>query len=49
MLLLARVAREAEGLTMGLLDNVLGGGPTRSSSGMSPITMTLLGLLAYRT
>jgi len=34
---------------MGLLDNVLGGGPARSSSGMSPITMALLGLLAYRT
>jgi uncharacterized protein YidB (DUF937 family) len=31
---------------MGLLDNVLGGG---RSGGMSPITMALLGLLAYRT
>ena len=34
---------------MGLLDNIPGGGPARSSSGMSPITMALLGLLAYRT
>ena len=33
---------------MGLLDNVLGGGQ-RSGGGMSPITMALLGLLAYRT
>jgi uncharacterized protein YidB (DUF937 family) len=33
---------------MGLLDNVLGGG-SRSGGGMSPITMALLGLLAYRT
>ena len=32
---------------MGLLDGLLGGG--RSSGGMSPITMALLGLLAYRT
>lgn len=32
---------------MGLLDSVLGGG--RRSGGMSPITMALLGLLAYRT
>jgi uncharacterized protein YidB (DUF937 family) len=32
---------------MGLLDNVLGG--TRTSGGMSPITMALLGVLAYRT
>jgi uncharacterized protein YidB (DUF937 family) len=30
---------------MGLLDNVLGG----SRAGMSPITMALIGLLAYRT
>jgi uncharacterized protein YidB (DUF937 family) len=33
---------------MGLLDSVLGGG-RRSGGGMSPITMALLGLLAYRT
>jgi uncharacterized protein YidB (DUF937 family) len=33
---------------MGLLDSVLGGGQ-RSGGGMSPITMALLGLLAYRT
>jgi uncharacterized protein YidB (DUF937 family) len=33
---------------MGLLDNILGGSSTRSG-GMSPITMALLGLLAYRT
>lgn len=32
---------------MGLLDGLLSGG--RSRSGMSPITMALLGLLAYRT
>jgi uncharacterized protein YidB (DUF937 family) len=32
---------------MGLLDSVLGG--TRTSGGMSPITMALLGVLAYRT
>jgi hypothetical protein len=32
---------------MGLLDTVLGG--TRTSGGMSPITMALLGVLAYRT
>jgi uncharacterized protein YidB (DUF937 family) len=34
---------------MGLLDSVLGGGMRRSSGGISPITMALLGLLAYRT
>ena len=36
---------------MGLLDQVLGGAgsPSRSGGGMSPITMALLGLLAYRT
>jgi uncharacterized protein YidB (DUF937 family) len=35
---------------MGLLDSVLGGGyGPRQSSGMSPLTMGLLGLLAYRT
>ncbi|MFO1060456.1 MAG: YidB family protein [Dongiaceae bacterium] len=33
---------------MGLLDGVLGGG-SRSGGGMSPLTMALLGLLAYRT
>jgi uncharacterized protein YidB (DUF937 family) len=33
---------------MGLLDSVLGGGQ-RSGGGMSPITMALLGLLAYQT
>jgi uncharacterized protein YidB (DUF937 family) len=33
--------------TMGILDGLLGGG--RSRGGMSPITMALLGLLAYRT
>ena len=33
---------------MGLLDGVLGGGRS-SGGGMSPITMGLLGLLAYRT
>jgi uncharacterized protein YidB (DUF937 family) len=33
---------------MGLLDSVLGG-QSQSSGGMSPITMALLGLLAYRT
>ena len=32
---------------MGLLDSVLGG--SRASGGMSPITMALLGVLAYRT
>ena len=31
---------------MGLLDGILGGGPRR---GMSPFTMALLGLLAYKT
>jgi uncharacterized protein YidB (DUF937 family) len=36
---------------MGLLDNIFGGGQARSgtSQGMSPITMALIGLLAYRT
>lgn len=34
---------------MGILDGVLGGGSQRSGGGMSPITMGLLGLLAYRT
>jgi len=36
---------------MGLLDQVFGGGtaPGASQGGMSPITMALLGLLAYRT
>jgi uncharacterized protein YidB (DUF937 family) len=33
---------------MGLFDSVLGG-QGRSSGGMSPITMALMGLLAYRT
>jgi uncharacterized protein YidB (DUF937 family) len=33
---------------MGLLDGLLGGGQ-RGGGGMSPITMALLGLLAYRT
>jgi uncharacterized protein YidB (DUF937 family) len=33
---------------MGLLDGLLGGG-ARRGGGMSPITMALLGLLAYRT
>jgi uncharacterized protein YidB (DUF937 family) len=33
---------------MGLLDSVLGG-QAQSSGGMSPITMALLGVLAYRT
>jgi uncharacterized protein YidB (DUF937 family) len=32
---------------MGILDSVLGG--SRTSGGMSPITMALLGVLAYRT
>ena len=32
---------------MGLLDSVLGGGQSRQ--GMSPLTMLLLGILAYRT
>jgi uncharacterized protein YidB (DUF937 family) len=32
---------------MGILDGLLGGG--RNRGGMSPITMALLGLLAYRT
>jgi uncharacterized protein YidB (DUF937 family) len=34
---------------MGLLDSVLGTNTARSGGGMSPITMALLGLLAYRT
>jgi uncharacterized protein YidB (DUF937 family) len=34
---------------MGLLDSVLGTHPRSASGGMSPITMALLGLLAYRT
>jgi len=35
---------------MGLLDSVFGGGyGSRRGSGMSPLTMGLLGLLAYRT
>jgi uncharacterized protein YidB (DUF937 family) len=34
---------------MGLFDQVLGGSGASSGSGMSPITMALLGLLAYRT
>ena len=37
---------------MGLLDSILGGANTRDTGrggGMSPITMALLGLLAYRT
>jgi uncharacterized protein YidB (DUF937 family) len=35
---------------MSLLGNILGGGATsRARGGMSPITMALLGLLAYRT
>jgi hypothetical protein len=33
---------------MGLLDSVLGGSRV-SGGGMSPITMALMGLLAYRT
>src|ERR1700733_4835953 len=35
---------------MGLLDGVLGGNPNQQSpSGMSPLTMLLMGVLAYRT
>lgn len=34
---------------MGLLDGLLGGSPQQSSSGMSPLTMLLMGVLAYRT
>ena len=34
---------------MGLLDSVLGSQPRSASGGMSPITMALLGVLAYRT
>ncbi|MEA2929467.1 MAG: hypothetical protein QOG38_1895 [Hyphomicrobiales bacterium] len=34
---------------MGLLDGLLGGSTQRTSSGMSPLTMLLMGVLAYRT
>jgi uncharacterized protein YidB (DUF937 family) len=34
---------------MGLLDGILGGGSGRTGGGMSPLTMALVGLLAYRT
>lgn len=34
---------------MGLFDQVLGGGTAASGGGMSPLTMALMGLLAYRT
>jgi uncharacterized protein YidB (DUF937 family) len=34
---------------MGLLDNILGGSEQRAGGGMSPITLALMGLLAYRT
>jgi len=34
---------------MGLFDQALGGSSASSGSGMSPMTMALLGLLAYRT
>jgi hypothetical protein len=34
---------------MGLLDSVLGGASHQRRGGMSPLTMALLGLLAYRT
>ena len=34
---------------MGLLDSVLGRGNTGTGGGMSPLTMALLGILAYRT
>jgi uncharacterized protein YidB (DUF937 family) len=34
---------------MGLLDSLFGGAQGQSRGGMSPITMALLGLLAYRT
>ncbi|HEY4405468.1 MAG TPA: YidB family protein [Xanthobacteraceae bacterium] len=34
---------------MGLFDQALGGTGTSSGGGMSPITMALMGLLAYRT
>jgi uncharacterized protein YidB (DUF937 family) len=34
---------------MGLLDGLLGGGKNQGSGGMSPLTMLLLGVLAYRT
>jgi uncharacterized protein YidB (DUF937 family) len=42
---------QQKGHTMGLLDQVLGGGSSGGgqTGGMSPITMALLGLLAYRT
>jgi uncharacterized protein YidB (DUF937 family) len=36
-------------MVMGLLDSILRGRGARSGGGMSPITMALLGLLAYRT
>ena len=40
-----------EGGKMGLFDDVLGSatGNRSTTSGMSPVTMALLGLLAYRT
>src|ERR1043166_8580814 len=34
---------------MGLLGSVLGRGNTGTGGGMSPLTMALLGILAYRT
>src|SRR5215216_5813172 len=34
---------------MGLLDSILGGNQTRGRGGMSPMTLALLALLAYRT
>ncbi len=34
---------------MGLLDNILGSADSRTSGAMSPLTMALMGLLAYRT
>lgn len=34
---------------MGLLDSLLGGSRSRSGGGMSPLTLALLALLAYRT
>ena len=34
---------------MGLFDQALGGSSASSGGGMSPMTMALLGLLAYRT
>jgi len=42
-------SRSNVGMTMGLLDNILGGAGPRTSGGMSPLTMALMGLLAYRT